>query len=75
MIYGLLREADGPLTIHDLVRGLMEARGMNTADHAMVETMRLRLASALRKLQYRGKLTAEQEAEVEHAVGPGGRET
>ena len=62
LIYSLLREAKGSLTTRDLVRGIMEARGMNTADHAMVETMRLRLASTLRKLRHRGKLTAEKEA-------------
>ncbi len=62
IIYSLLREAKGPLTTRDLVRGIMEARGMNTADHAMVETIRLRLASTLRKLKNRGKLTADQEA-------------
>ncbi len=39
----------------------MEARRMNTADHAMVETMRLRLATSLRKLRNRGKLVSEKE--------------
>ena len=61
LVYSLLREAHGPMTTRELVRGIMEARGMNTADHAMVETMRMRLASTLRKLKNRGKLAADKE--------------
>lgn len=34
---------------------------MNTADHAMVETMKLRMASTLRRLKNRGKLVADKQ--------------
>jgi len=61
LIYAVLREAPEPLTTRALVRAIMEARGMNTADHAMVETMRLRLATSLRKLRNRGKLVSDKE--------------
>ena len=61
VIFSVLREAGKPLTTRDIARACMEAQGMNTADHAMVETMRLRLATTLRKLRNRGKLVAEKE--------------
>lgn len=46
------------MTTREIVRAVMKARGMNTADHAMVQTMALRMASALRELKNRGKLAA-----------------
>jgi hypothetical protein len=61
MIMGALREAAGPLTTREIVGRVMEARGMNTADKAMCETIRLRLASSLLKLKNRGKVVAEKE--------------
>lgn len=61
MIFTALRETREPLTTREIVRVVMEARGMNTADQAMVETMRLRLATSLRKLRHRGKLMADKE--------------
>lgn len=60
IIFGVLREAPGPMTTREIVRAVMEARGMNTADHAMVQTMVLRMASTLRKLKNRGKLVADK---------------
>ena len=60
-IFSILREADAPMTTRGLVRAVMEARGMNTADHAMVATMVERMASTLRKLKNRGKLVADKE--------------
>ena len=56
MMLGALREAGEPLTTRGIVRKVMEARGMNTADKAMVETMNARMASSLRKLLHRGKV-------------------
>lgn len=35
---------------------------MNTADHAMAETVRERLASTLRKLKNQGKVVADKDA-------------
>jgi hypothetical protein len=61
MILSALREASEPLTTRQIVRKVMDERGMNTADLAMVETMRLRMATSLRKLRHRGKVTAESE--------------
>lgn len=60
MIFSLLREASEPPTTRILTRMIMEARGMNTADHAMVDTMIKRIASTLRRLKHRGKLTADK---------------
>jgi len=54
MIFTALRETKESLTTREIVRVVMEARGMNTADQAMAETMRLRLATSLRKLRNRG---------------------
>ena len=56
MMLGALREAGEPLTTRGIVRKVMEARGMNTADKAMVETMNVRMAPSLRKLLHRGKV-------------------
>ena len=61
IIFGVLREAPGPMTTHEIVRAVMGARGMNTADHAMVQTTVLRVASTLRKLRNRGKLVADKQ--------------
>lgn len=61
IIFGVLREAPGPMTTREIVRAAMEARGMNTADHAMVQTMVGRMASTLRKLKNRGKLVADKQ--------------
>ncbi len=61
LISGVLREATGPMTTREIVRAVMEARGMNTADHAMVQTMLLRMGSTLRKLKNRGKLVADKQ--------------
>ena len=61
LIYTVLREAREPLTTRGVALAIMQARGMNTADIAMAETMRLRLATSLRKLRSRGKLVAEKE--------------
>ena len=61
IVFGVLREASGPMTTREIVRAVMEARGMNTADHAMMQTMVLRMASTLRKLKNRGKLAADKQ--------------
>lgn len=63
LIFAALREAGEPLNTRGLARSIMEARGMNLADQAMVATMCNRLASTLRKLKSRGKVTAEKEGE------------
>ena len=61
LIFAVLREASKPLTTREMVRAIMEARGMNPADLGMAETMRLRLATSLRKLRHRGKLVSDKE--------------
>ena len=61
LIFSVLREAQGPMTTRELAKAIMEARGMNTADLAMLNTMKLRLATSLRNLWNRGKLVAEKE--------------
>lgn len=60
LIHAVLRDAPGPMKTRELAKAVMEARGMNTADHAMAETMRERMASTLRKLKNRGKVVAEK---------------
>ncbi len=59
MIMAALRDAKEPITTRQIVRTVMEQRGMNTADTAMAETMRLRMATSLRKMLNRGKVTAD----------------
>jgi hypothetical protein len=61
MIFTVLRDAPGALSTREMVRAVMEARGMNAADTQMAEVMRLRLASTLLKLKNRGKITADKE--------------
>jgi hypothetical protein len=60
LVFTIPRWSPKPMTTRAIVRTIMEARGMNTADHAMMATMVLRLASALRKLKNRGKLVADK---------------
>lgn len=61
LVFTSLRESPEPMTTCSIVRAIMEARGMNTADHAMVGTMVIRLASTLRKLKNRGKLVPDKQ--------------
>ena len=56
MMLAALREAGTPLTTRGIVRRVMEARGMNTADKAMVTVMNVRAASSLRRLLHRGRV-------------------
>ena len=63
MILGALRDAPELLTTRQIVRRIMEQRGMNTADLGMAETMRLRTATSLRML-HSGKVTAEGEGRL-----------
>lgn len=56
MILGALREAPEPLTTRQIVGQVMDARGMNTADKAMVDVMAGRMAASLRKMLHRGKV-------------------
>ena len=59
MIMGALRDAPEPLTTRQIVRRMMEQRGMNTADTQMAETMRLRAASQPAEMLHRGNVTAD----------------
>lgn len=61
MILGALRTAKEPMTTRELVRVIMEQRGMNTADPQMVSTMRLRIASSLNKLHHRKRVVSHGE--------------
>lgn len=56
MMLGASRGAKEPPTIRGVVRKVMEACGINTADKVVVDTMNVRVASSLRKLLHRGKL-------------------
>ena len=49
------------MTTREIVRAVMEAQGMNTADHAKLQTMVVRMASTLRKLKNRGMLVADKQ--------------
>ncbi len=55
MKLGALRKEGEPLTTRGIVRKVMEVRGMNTADKAMVDTINVRMASSLRKLLHRAR--------------------
>ena len=58
MILNLLRESGGPMTTRDIVLAVMHARGLNTTDKPMAETMRQRVTSSLRGLRDRGTLSS-----------------
>ncbi len=56
MILNMLREAGGPMTTRDIVLAIMQARGLNTADKPMHETMRMRVSASLRGMRDRGSV-------------------
>jgi hypothetical protein len=58
MILNLLREANGPMTTRNIVLAVMVARGLNTADKPMHETMRMRVSASLRGMRDRGSLVS-----------------
>ncbi|MBV9783124.1 MAG: hypothetical protein JO264_04835 [Acidisphaera sp.] len=58
LILDMLREAGEPLATRDIVRRVMEARGLNTADRTMAETMRQRVSSSLRGLRNRQRVVS-----------------
>lgn len=60
MILNLLREAAGPMTTRDLVLAVMTARGLNTTDKPMHETMRVRVSASLRGMRERGSVTSSE---------------
>ena len=55
MILNMLREAGAPMTTRDIVLAVMAARGLNTVDKPMHETMRMRVSS-LRGMRERGSV-------------------
>jgi hypothetical protein len=59
LILNLLREAGGPLSRRDIVANIMEARGLNQADRALLATMRERIGASLKGLRQRGRLQTE----------------
>ncbi len=59
LILNLLREASGPLSRRDIVSAIMEARGLNQADRALLATMRERIGASLKGLRQRGRLRTE----------------
>ena len=56
IILTLLREAGEPLTRRDIVSAVMQARGLNQADRALLQTMRDRIGASLKGLRQRGRL-------------------
>ena len=60
MILNMLRKAGGPMTTRDIVLAVMAARGLNTTDKPMHETMRMRVASSLRRMRERGSVTSSE---------------
>ena len=58
MILTMLREAGAPMTTRDIVLKVMEARGLNTADKPMHETMRMRVSASSRGMRERGSLSS-----------------
>ncbi len=60
LILSMLRDAGEALTTREIARRIMEARGLNTADRAMAETMHLRVGSSLRGMRERGTLASSQ---------------
>ena len=62
MILNMLREAGGPMTTRDVVLAAMAARGLNTADKPMAETMRMRMrvSASLRGMRERRSVISRE---------------
>jgi hypothetical protein len=60
LILSMLRDAEGPMTTRDIVFRVMQARGLNAADKAMLYTMHCRVGTSLRGLRERGTMESSQ---------------
>jgi len=55
-----IRKSDVALTTHDLARAIMEARGLNTADRALLKLISVRTGHSLAKLRRNGFVTSQK---------------
>lgn len=55
-----IRKSDITLTTHDLARAIMEARGLNTADKALLKLISTRTGHSLSSLRRKGFVAAEK---------------
>lgn len=55
-----IRKSDVALTTHDLARSIMEARGLNTADKALLKLISTRTGHSLSSLRRKGFVVAEK---------------
>ncbi|API59030.1 hypothetical protein BSL82_06650 [Tardibacter chloracetimidivorans] len=55
-----LRKSDVALTTHDLARSIMEARGLNTADKALLKLISQRTGHSLGKLRSQGFIASQK---------------
>lgn len=60
-VLGILREAEGALSYREIALRMMQGLGVTVTDTALVETMRRRVATCMRRLVQRG-VAAEGEA-------------
>ena len=56
LILSLLREAGEPLSHREVTSKVMGHRGLNVADKALYETLRLRIGASLRGMRDRGRI-------------------
>ena len=62
LIMSLLREAGEALSHREITLRVMQARGLNVADKALVATIRDRVGASLRGMRERGKVRSEGKA-------------
>lgn len=55
-----MRKSDVALTTHDLARAIMEARGLNTADKALLKLISTRTGHSLGSLRRKGFVDAQK---------------
>ena len=58
LILSLLREAGDGLSHREVTRQVMQARGLNLQDRALVQTMRDRVGASLRGMRGRGRVVS-----------------
>jgi hypothetical protein len=63
MVLSILRDAKEPISTEDLNLLVMKARNLNTNDHKLVNTMRIRLHSCLRNHRTHGRVRSAKSAD------------
>ena len=60
IVFAALRQANGPLTSHDIAQHVMAERGLNTSDKRLVRLIGKRVGACLRHQRGKGLVRAER---------------